>query len=233
MRLAEQLTGLRGARLQRRISTAYAGFVNTLDRAQVTARALSPGAAMPGFLLPNEMGQSLSSAELLESGPLVVTFFREGWCPCGMATLAALEEALPEIRSAGATLVAVTPDGGGCPPRAERGDCWHYEVLADAGNEVAVRFGITADPPEGYRALLAVAGIGLAARHGDPAGFIPLPATFVVGSNGIVRNAWIDLDLPRRVEPSVIVDALRRVCLASGHPLLPSGRRQACPGVKP
>lgn len=52
MDLAKQLTDLRDAR-QGRVSAAYAGFVNVLNRAEVAAHALAPGAAMPGFLLPN------------------------------------------------------------------------------------------------------------------------------------------------------------------------------------
>jgi len=217
MDLAKQLTDLRNARFQGRVSAAYAEFVNILNRAEVAAHALAPGAPMPGFLLPNAEGQLLSSAELLESGPLVVTFFRGEWCPFCMLMLTALEEVLPEIRGAGATLVAMTPDTGGRALRAKQGHCLHYEVLADVDNEVAMQFGIVVNPPESYRALLAESGIDLVERHGNPAGFIPLPATYIVDDDGIVRNAWIDLDVTRRVEPSVIVEALRPVCLAGGR----------------
>lgn len=225
MGLAERLTELRDAQFQGRVSAAYAGFMDVLNRAEVSAHTLAPGVPIPGFLLPNAEGQLLSSAELLESGPLVVTFFRGDWCPFCMLMLTALEEVLPEIHGAGATLLALTPDTGGQALRAKQAHSLHYEVLADVDNEVAMQFGIVVNPPESYRALLAEFGIDLAERHGNPSGFIPLPATFIVGDDGIVRNAWIDLDVTRRVEPAEIVDALRRVCLASRHPLLSTGPR--------
>lgn len=213
--LTRQLAALRESKFQGEVRAAYAEFVAMLDRAEVAAHVLAPGAPMPGFLLPNAEGRLLSSDALLKSGPLVVTFFRGDWCPFCTLMLAALEEALPELRAAGATLVAMTPDTGGRALRAKRAHGLHYEVLSDVDNEAAMQFGVVVNPPESYRALLAGAGIDLAERHGNPGGFIPLPATFLVGGDGMVRSAWIDLDVTRRVEPTEIIDAVRR---------LPAGR---------
>jgi len=223
MDMTERLARLRNDRFQGRVRAAYENFVDMLGRAEVAAHTLAPGAAMPGFLLPNAEGRLLFSGDLLESGPLVVTFFRGDWCPFCTAMIAALQEALPEIRAAGATLVAMTPDTGGRALMVKRRQALRFEVLNDVDNEVAMQFGVVVNPPQSYRALLAESGVDLAERHGGPAGFIPLPATFLVGGDGVVRNAWIDLDVTRRVEPAMIVDALRRLALASGNPAVASG----------
>lgn len=215
MNLTQRLAALREPKFQGEVRAAYAEFVAMLDRAQIAAHVLAPGAPMPDFLLPNAEGRLLSSDALLESGPLVVTFFRGDWCPFCTLMLLALEEALPELHAAGATLVAITPDIGGRALRAKRAHGLHYEVLSDVDNEAAMQFGVVVNPPESYRALLAEAGIDLAERHGNPGGFIPLPATFLVGADGIICSAWIDLDVTRRVEPAEIIDAVRR---------LPAGR---------
>ncbi len=215
MDLTGRLAALRDAEFQGEVRAAYAGFVAMLDRAEVAAHVLAPGAPMPDFLLPNAEGRLLSSSDLLESGPLVMVFFRGDWCPFCMMMLSALEEALPELHAAGATLVAMTPDTGGRALRAKRSHGLQYEVLSDVDNEAAMQFGVVVNPPESYRALLAGAGIDLAERHGNPGGFIPLPATFLIGRDGIVRASWIDLDVTRRVEPAAIIDAVRR--LAAGR----------------
>lgn len=211
MTLTLRLAALREARFQGEVRAAYAGFMDMLDRAEIAAHVLAPGAPMPGFLLPNAEGRLVSSDELLRSGPLVVVFFRGDWCPFCMLMLSALEEALPDLHAAGGTLVAMTPDTGGRTLRAKQAHGLHYEVLSDVDNEAAMQFGVVVNPPESYRALLAGAGIDLAERHGNPGGFIPLPATFLIGRDGVVRSAWIDLDVTRRVEPAAIIDAVRRL----------------------
>ncbi len=217
MTLTLRLAALREARFQGEVRAAYAGFMDMLDRAEIAAHVLAPGAPMPDFLLPNAEGRLLSSGELLDAGPLVVVFFRGDWCPFCMLMLLALEEALPELHAAGATLVAMTPDTGGRALRAKQAHGLHYEVLSDVDNEAAMQFGVVVNPPGSYRALLARAGIDLAERHGNPGGFIPLPATFLIGRDGIVRSAWIDLDVTRRVEPAAIIDAVRRLSPATGR----------------
>ncbi len=225
MNLTRQLADLRETQFQGRVRVAYASFVDMLNRAEVAEHVLAPGAPMPNFLLPNAEGQLLSSAELLKSGPLVVTFFRGDWCPFCVLMLAALEEALPELHDAGATLIAMTPDTGGRALRTKQHHGLHYEVLSDVDNEVAMQFGIVVNPPESYRALLAEAGIDLAEQHGNPDGFIPLPATFLIGADGTVGDAWVDLDVSRRVEPATVVDAARRLARAARGPLPATGQR--------
>ena len=211
MNLTQRLAALRDAEFQGEVRAAYAAFVAMLDRAEITAHVLAPGMPMPDFLLPNAEGRLVSSGDLLHSGPLVVVFFRGDWCPFCMMVLSALEEALPELHAVGATLAALTPDTGGRALRAKQSHGLHYEVLSDVDNEVAMQFGVVVNPPESYRALLAGAGIDLAERHGNPGGFIPLPATFLVGQDGVIRSAWIDLDVTRRVEPAAIIDTVRRL----------------------
>ena len=211
MDLTRQLAALRDAEFQGEVRAAYTGFVAMLDRAEIAAHVLAPGMPMPDLLLPNAEGRLLSSSDLLRSGPLVMVFFRGDWCPFCMTMLLALEEALPELHAVGATLAALTPDTGGRALRAKQSHGLHYEVLSDVDNETAMQFGVVVNPPESYRALLAGAGIDLAERHGNPGGFIPLPATFLIGRDGVVQASWIDLDVTRRVEPAAIIEAARRL----------------------
>ena len=63
---------------------------------------LAAGNGMPDFVLPNAEGDLVFSDDLLAQGPLVVSFFRGGWCPFCSATLKALQEVLPDIVAQGA-----------------------------------------------------------------------------------------------------------------------------------
>src|ERR1700758_5626027 len=62
-------------------------------------RPLGAGDPAPTFMLPDPDDVMISSAELLENGPLVVTFYRGIWCPYCRQDLKDLGNAAPDIRS--------------------------------------------------------------------------------------------------------------------------------------
>jgi len=209
MFLNEMLKARRRARETAEIKAAYDEFLARLSDAQVGAQARKAGDAMPDFLLPNAEGRLVDSADLLARGPLVITFIRGQWCPYCALTLEALEAVLPDLEAAGGTLVAMTPETGGraLVTKTERG--LHYEVLIDVDLAVAMAFGIVFRTPPLYAALLSRAGIDIADRSGNPAWFLPIPATFVVGRDGTIRRAWVNIDFTERAEPTEIIQTLR------------------------
>ena len=227
--LNHRLRMLRDARLTAEGKAAYDDFLARLDRAEVAVHALRAGDAMPPFLLPNAEGRLVASEDLLQRGPLVVTFFRGGWCPYCVMTLDGLEAALPEIQGAGAVLVTLTPETGGRTLATKRALSLSYEVLADVDNVVAMQFGIVFRMPEMYLALLMRAGIDLAERQGNPGWLIPIPATYLVGRDGVIRHAWINVDFTQRAEPSEILELLREVQDSGGSEPPLSGPRNPEP----
>ncbi len=209
MSLNGVLQALRRSRDTAEVRAAYDEFLKRLDAGQVAAQACKEGDPMPGFLLPSADGRLVGSDELLAEGPLVVTFFRGGWCPYCAATLDALEAVLPELSRAGGTLVALTPETGGRALATKRDQALHYEVLVDVDLAVAMAFGIVFRTPPLYTELLRRRGVDLAERSGNPAWLLPVPATFLVGRDGVVLRAWVNRDFTQRAEPSDIVVALR------------------------
>ena len=164
------LAALRRSRETAEVKAAYDEFLERLDAGQVAAEAVKPGDAMPAFLLPNAEGRLVASAGLLAQGPLVVTFFRGGWCPYCSATLEALEMVLPELSRAGGTLVAMTPETGGRALAMKHDRNLHYEVLVDVDLAVAMAFGIVFRTPPLYAGLLRRRGVDLSPmRVQDPA----------------------------------------------------------------
>ncbi len=192
-----------------RIRLAYEAVVRQLGRAETADRALKVGDLMPSFMLPNAEGHIVLSDELLKRGPLVVNFFRGSWCPYCRRTLEALETALPEIAAAGGQLVALTPDTGSHLAATKRNHHLTYEVLSDVDGAVGLQFGVLFRAPDPYRELLAGRGVDLPARHGNEGWFIPMPATFVVDRDAIIRYAYVNVDFTRRAEPADVVAVLR------------------------
>ena len=196
---------------------AYDALVETLAASGLTEASLKPGARMPDFDLPNVEGRFVASRALLERGPLVVSFFRGGWCPFCTTELTALQQALPEIEARGATLVAITPDTGAALASAKRDNALGYEVLSDLDFGLGLQFGLVYRVPDRIRELYRGFDIDLGARHGsahDEAWLLPIPATYIVDRRGIVRFAEVDCDFRRRMEPAAIIRALDELAAA-------------------
>ena len=210
MSLRDQLAGNR-LRMNAEVRVVYEAMVAELARSGLIDTVLAVGQRFPDVALPTAEGGLVRLSDWWREGPLVVTFFRGEWCPYCRLMLAALQEALPEIEALGARLVAVTPDTGGRALAAKEHHGEQYEVLSDVDCGLGLGCGVVFQTPPIYRKLLLSYGNDLAERHGNTAWFLPLPATFVVDREGVVRWRFAEVDFTRRAEPADVIAALRQL----------------------
>jgi peroxiredoxin len=83
-----------------------------------------------------------------------------------------------------------------------------FEVLRDAGNEVAAAYGLRWSFPDDLKALYVKFGIDLPAGNGEDSWTLPLPARYIIDRNGVIRYARTDPDYTRRPEPEETAEAL-------------------------
>ena len=86
-----------------------------------------------------------------------------------------------------------------------------FEVLSDMGNRVAREFGIVFRLPLELRPIYAGFGIDLPKANGDNTFELPIPATFIIGTDRKIRKAFVDTDYTKRLDPEEIIDALKRM----------------------
>ena len=191
------------------VQEALAAASAPLAQAHLEQYALSVGALAPDFCLPNVDGKSVCLRDVLAKGPVVLSFYRGGWCPYCNLELRALQQSYPEMSALGATLLAISPQ---LPDRSrafaeER--LLSFEVLSDVGDVVALKFGLVYTVPEAIRPIYQQWGIDLPAWNGDDSWKLPMPATFVLDSAGTVQGAFVQMDYTQRMEPADIVAILR------------------------
>lgn len=193
---------------------AYEQGVKEVADLGLTGKSVQVGAVAPEFSLPNADGRTVSLAEMLESGPVVLTWYRGGWCPYCNIQLRAYQEILPEIKELGGTLAAISPETPDNSLSTKQKNELDFYVLSDAGNAVAKKFGIAYKLPnvvsEQFKGRLDIAKY-----NGDDSEELPLGATYVIAKDGRVAYRFVDSDYRKRAEPEVILDALRR--LAKGE----------------
>jgi peroxiredoxin len=174
----------------------------------ITKRALQVGAIAPDFSLPDARGGIVSLSSLLAKGPVVVTFYRGGWCPFCDLQLRVYQAALPAIRKSGAELVAISPQ----TPDYAQADVDKKEltfpVLTDARNAVARRYGLVFALSEALKSLQTGFGNPIPKFNGDDSWELPMPGTFVLDRTGAVRLAHVDPNYTVRLEPAAILAAL-------------------------
>ena len=170
---------------------------------------LHKGDKAPAFSLPNAKGNVVHLQELLSNGPVVLTFYRGVWCPYCNLQLRQYQSILPQLMESGASLVAVSPQKPDSSLDMQQKNKLEFEVLSDAGNQVARQY--TTVFQYGEAPLKAMAGLGydFHSFYDDESGEIPVPATFVIAMDGtIIYAGSAGGDYRQRVEPQEVLDAL-------------------------
>ena len=187
----------------------YDRLTEWLRETDIASNALKVGDTAPDFLLPDWEGRLVSSAQMREKGPLVVSFYRGGWCPFCTSELVALQGARAAFDEAGATVVVISPDTMHFPRDLRREKGLDLTLLSDVDYGVAISYGLLFPVPEEVRMHYLERGVDIGARHGSPVTMLPVPATYVVRPDGRIFSAFVDVDFTRRQEPDEIVAAVR------------------------
>jgi len=174
----------------------------------IAQRALKAGDRAPDFNLPDARGGYVRLKDLLATGPVVLSFYRGGWCPYCNLELRALQQALPEITRLGAKLVAVSPQTPDESLSTTEKNALSFSVLSDIGSMAAKSFGIAYDLAEELRPH-ARSDHALPEKNGDKRWVLPIPATYVIDTDGTVALSFVDVDYRNRLEPAEILIALQ------------------------
>jgi len=209
LELAQSARARRPADVQGVIDAA----LESLRRTGIADTCLQPGETAPDFALPDTQGGTVALESLLRRGPAVVSFYRGGWCPYCNLALRAMDGIVPSIAALGGSLVAVAPQIAASQHQTAIKHGLRFPLLVDADNRVAQLFGLAyAMPPplvQVYRGL----GIDLTAANATPDWTLPLPATYVIAPDGVVAEAFVEIDYTRRAEPAAVLQALQRVVM--------------------
>jgi len=167
------------------------------------------GDKLAEFSLVNAQGTDVSLSSLLENGPVVITFYRGGWCPYCNLALREYQNSLEEIKALGATLVAITPELADASLSTTEKNELQFEVLTDTDAKYAKDLGLVFTLPEELRPIYLSFGIVVEEHNGENQFDLPLAATFVVAQDGTIASAFVEEDYTLRQEPSEVIKVLK------------------------
>jgi peroxiredoxin len=180
-------------------------FAAAVDRLVTRLRQYGAGEAapkigdsMPPFVLPDGTGQMVSLEELLDRGPVAVTFHRGHWCPYCRININALVEAHKAL-PAGAEIVAIIPDRQKFVAELKEHSQVPFPIVTDADNGYAMSLNLTIWVGAEIQKMMEGRSVDLPTFEVNSSWMLPIPATFVVGRDGLIRARFIDPDYRNRM----------------------------------
>lgn len=196
------------------------GAVNQLAASAMLGKALQLGAVAPDFELPDATGKTVKLSALLKDGPVVLAWYRGGWCPYCNIMLRRYSKMLPELQMANARLVVVSPDKPDKSLSTKQKLKLPMTVLSDVGLRVARSYGLVYTLPPKLKKIYDKK-FKLESRSGLKKGELPLAATYVIGQDGKVAFAFLDPDYRRRAEPTDLIAAVQALAAKKYVPPTP------------
>ncbi len=163
------------------------------------------------FVLPDGFGQYFDFAEVLKEGPVVLSFYRGGWCPFCNLELKFLQSESNAFKKAGGQLIAISPEMPDNTPATVESNNLNFMVLSDIGSAVAKSLGISYYVPDYLLEAYAGIDINLKKINGTQKVELPIPATFVIDQNLVVRYAFASEDFTKRAKITRILEALDKI----------------------
>jgi peroxiredoxin len=184
-------------------------LVARLKEQGVGETAPKPGEPMPLFVLPDEAGHLVSLNTLLDKGPVAITFHRGYWCPYCRINTRALAEAQGQIAAEGGQVAAIMPDREQFTAELKAESDAPFPLLTDFDNGYAVSLNLAFWVGEQMQDLMSSAGWDVSRSQGSDTWLLPVPATFVVGTDGEVKARFVDPDYRKRMTIEDLLSALR------------------------
>jgi peroxiredoxin len=209
--LSERLSAFSDAHRAR--YPAYSKAVDTLvarlDEADGWKHAPKVGEAMPATVLPDEAGRLVNLQDLYSEGPVAIMFHRGHWCPYCRLNINAVARRSEDIAASGGRVVAVMPERQRYVEKLWAEANRRFLLLTDMDNGYAMSLNLVMWIGSEMQGMMSAAGVDLPQVQGNEGHMLPIPATFVTGTDGRITARHVDPDYRKRMELDDLLKAIR------------------------
>jgi peroxiredoxin len=214
MKLSEELKLLAEEKAKKRgpiVANKMKEFAQSLIELQVSKKTLQIGEKIPILELTDPFGGIVTVNPDDLNNPLVLVFYRGQWCPYCNLTLRYYQNHLGAIKKKDARLLAISPQTSDNSLSTKEKHSLEFEVLSDIDNTLARKFGLVFKLNKDMIHIYKNSGYDLTEVNGSNKFELPIPATFVIDKNGVVRARHVDTDYTKRMDVEDILEALDKI----------------------
>ena len=183
-------------------------FFSVSSIAQKEDSSVIVGDKAPKFKAKDQNGNTISSKDILKEEQLIVVFYRGQWCPLCNKHLSHLQDNVAKFNEAGARLIAISPEIPVSVEKTVNKTKAKYSILHDVDSKIMKQYGVDFVLSEKLQEKYKEYGIDLTVSNGNSDQTLPVPATYVIGKDGIVKYVQYDPDYKNRSNAEEILKHL-------------------------
>ncbi len=181
------------------------------------AEDISPvlnGMQAPGFAVTGADGRPWVFDPSQMSKPLVLSFYRGGWCPYCNRQLEGLRHAEKSLNQLGYDVVFLSADRWEILAAGLDDKELGYRLYSDSDLQAARRFGLAFKVDAATVAKYLTKDIDLERASGRKHHWLPVPATFIIDTSGMIRFSYVNPNYKVRLQPELLITAARLALVA-------------------
>jgi peroxiredoxin len=156
---------------------------------------LKPGDKAPDFTGYDQNGNHVQSKKILESGPMVLFFYRGKWCPVCSRYLNNYQDSLNILTDMGVNVVAITPESIENVEQTVKLHNLTFTVIYDCQEQIMKDYDLMFNVTKAYQdSVLKHLSIDIAKNNGRDVAHLPVPATYIINRQGIIVAVQFDPD---------------------------------------
>lgn len=172
-------------------------------------RPLLVGAKVPPLILLTPDNEAFDLNAAIAQKPTVLIYYRGSWCPYCNLHLSELKEAEVELLGLGYQIIAISPDRGENLKTTLEKHKMNYQLLSDSKMEAAKAFGIAFEVDGEILQKYKSYGIDLESASGEKHHLLPVPAVFLVDTEGIILFQYVNPNYKVRLKKEIILAAAK------------------------
>ena len=168
--------------------------VTSFSQNTIYPKGLKVGDKAPQFQSTDNSGKPFNLKKQLKKGDVVIIFYRGQWCPFCNKELSQLNDSLSFITAKGATVVAISPETKENVGKTIEKTKASFPIISDSALAVMKMYKVNFAVDEATQTKYKKYGINFSEANGSNGANLPVPATYVVGKNGVIKYAFFNPD---------------------------------------
>lgn len=169
---------------------------------------LKVGDIAPLILGKDNHGKNFDLKKQLKKGDVVVIFYRGQWCPFCNKQLSQLNDSLSMITAKGASVVAISPETMENVGKTVAKSKAAFPIISDESMAIMKAYHVNFAVDEKTQGRYKKFGLDFTEANGSNGANLPVPATYIIGKDGIIKYAFFNPDYKMRTSVKDILEHL-------------------------